>query len=671
MTPRPLPRPPARAALLLAAAVLALATGGVPLAAQEEAEEGIDPAIFEPTLGQREEAYIDTALEAMNMTRRDLAFDKKPIDDPYRLEIASRLLDEPLECPGYADRMQVRVAHTYRDPTALLRFMAESTDLDLADYDMAFERHVAAHGVDLPRGARGLPKDVRRALDLLLDGIWEARALAEQAFVGLSGEEVLWLRAEGLGLVVEEESEREAFLAAELQKAVEARHEEDHFTDFLDVCMKVGREDMAAAAALLSGRVEEALEILVPFQKVHREELDRLIPTLDLDTPLGRVVIGGPGRDRFEGAPPVLLIDFGGDDEYVLPAARAVGFQEGETPVAVAIDLGGDDYHSGRRLLSNGAGFLGAAVFYDLEGDDVYRSGSLSQGSGLLGAGVMVDRAGDDTYYAGTGVQGAATFGFGLLIDEAGRDHYNADLFAQGFSRTMGFGLLVEAGGTDLYFAGGRYPHFPLLPAQFQSLSQGFSIGYRPHASAGLAALFDFAGNDRYIADVYGQGASYWFGVGLLVDNDGFDDYVLYQYGMGGGIHLTTGILIDRGEGNDRYSNQLGVGMGGAHDWAVGWLVDKGGNDYYQGCGITQGGTNANSAAFFIDSGGNDSYSATYSGSSQGASIAARDYGGIAVFLDLGGKDRYTQGGEDDTIWVRSKWGAGIDVDSEPKEEGR
>ena len=151
---------------------------------------------------------------------------------------------------------------------------------------------------------------------------------------------------------------------------------------------------------------------------------------------------------------------------------------------------------------------------------------------------------------------------------------------SQGFASTFGAGLLYDQTGNDIYRAGGHYLHPPLLPNDFQSLSQGFSIGFRPRAAGGVGILIDEEGNDFYDAEVYAQGTSYWYSIGLLFDGAGNDRYLATQYAQGAGVHLSVGSLWDRG-GDDHYVAQLGVTQGTAHDLSVGLLIDESGNDYY------------------------------------------------------------------------------------------
>src|SRR5438045_9729187 len=101
-----------------------------------------------------------------------------------------------------------------------------------------------------------------------------------------------------------------------------------------------------------------------------------------------------------------------------------------------------------------------------------------------------------------------------MLFDLAGSDAYRGARFVQGFGGTRGIGVLSDVAGNDTYYAGGKYSDAPLLPENFQSLSQGFGFGMRPSASGGVGILADHAGTDQYTAEVVGQGASYVFAMG-------------------------------------------------------------------------------------------------------------------------------------------------------------
>jgi hypothetical protein len=186
-----------------------------------------------------------------------------------------------------------------------------------------------------------------------------------------------------------------------------------------------------------------------------------------------------------------------------------------------------------------------------------------------------------------------------------------------------------------------------LFKDRYQSLSQGFAIGNRyEETGGGIALLLDEGdGNDVYQADIYGQGSSYWYSLGMLVDRGGNDTYSLGQYGQGAGIHLSAGILVDL-KGNDTYTNPYGVGTGGAHDWSVGWLIDRAGNDLYQGNGQGQG-LNY-SVGILLDCAGDDSHI-----SNNDTCVGKGVNNDISLLLDLAGTDQYGPKEVKDGVFTR------------------
>ena len=78
-----------------------------------------------------------------------------------------------------------------------------------------------------------------------------------------------------------------------------------------------------------------------------------------------------------------------------------------------------------------------------------------------------------------------------------------------------------------------------------------------------MGLLLDHQGNDSYSADIFAQGAAYWFGFGMLVDGAGNDRYEAFEHAQGEGLHLAAGLLADWG-GDDHYTGNehvQGVGM--------------------------------------------------------------------------------------------------------------
>jgi len=72
----------------------------------------------------------------------------------------------------------------------------------------------------------------------------------------------------------------------------------------------------------------------------------------DRDTPYGRLVIGGAGRNTYDCNRVSVIVDLGGDDEY----DGAAGGADETRRFAVCIDLPGSDVYKG------GTGALGSAA---------------------------------------------------------------------------------------------------------------------------------------------------------------------------------------------------------------------------------------------------------------------------------------------------------------------
>ncbi len=378
-------------------------------------------------------------------------------------------------------------------------------------------------------------------------------------------------------------------------------------------------------------------------------------------TPMGEFFIGGKGSSHYTGSP-ALIIDLGGDDIYELSYDSTISTQ-------VIIDLGGNDTYKALTDFCFGSGFFGTGILIDEEGDDAYLGKNFCLGSGLFGVGILLDKKGNDKYFGDTFTQGAGAWGIGILADLEGADNYNGALYAQGFGGVAGFGSLIDKAGNDNYFAGGKYKDILRYKEHYLSLSQGFSYGIRPYMSGGVGLLLDYSGNDGYVADIFGQGSSYWWGWGCLYDKEGNDYYQAFQYAQGSATHMTLGTLID-GAGDDIYSSK-GVSQGCGHDWACGILLDNSGNDNYYAYDLSQGAGNANGIGLFIDQAGDDGYYVKSKANTQGYGNPRREYGSIGIFIDMLGKDKYDGNGCDGCWWsIDSKWGVGLDLEMKLNHEG-
>jgi len=445
-----------------------------------------------------------------------------------------------------------------------------------------------------------------------------------------------------------------------------------------------GRRRLYEAAAKIAFAVEEAA-----WERYRGREGIRW----DLRTDAGWIRIRDGAAHRWEddGEPLLLLVDLGGDDEYLLPVAANTA---PSNPVSVAIDLDGADRYGyeavahendragllpsdadGRarngaslsRVSRQGAARNGIALLFDLgDGDDRYESLRASQGYAHLGVGVLFDGGGNDVYLGEALVQGAAQFGIGLLIDAGnGDDVRRAFSQAQGFGYVAGAGILLDGGGDDLYHCDNGSPEHGGIPGVYPSpqmpedgntsLCQGAGFGMRDDArelwlSGGIGILRDLGGDDTYEASVFAQGAGYWQGTGLLSDAFGADSYNAFWYVQGAAAHFAVGILADGGSQPDAFGTRLparNMSLGSGHDFSTGVLISEGGDDVYHLGPLAAGASNCNGVGLFVDNGGDDTYqSRSDYGSGMGnfgtgCAEHQEIFRSIGVMIDAGGDDTY------------------------------
>ena len=209
-------------------------------------------------------------------------------------------------------------------------------------------------------------------------------------------------------------------------------------------------------------------------------------------------------------------------------------------------------------------------------------------------------------------------------------------------------------------FAGGKYPDFRDPENATESFAQGFGYGLRPFytsvgSSGGIGLVYDQNGNDVYISDYFGQGASYWYAFGALVDEEGDDLYISGRYSQGAGIHVSIGTLIDE-KGNDHYVSTFGVGQGCGHDFGIGALIDSDGNDFYKGGVLVQGFGNETGIGILYDRKGNDKY-VSDGGPGSGNFSSSHEAGSIGLHVDAEGVDSYSNGEKNSRVLNRKNWG--------------
>jgi HEAT repeat protein len=427
-------------------------------------------------------------------------------------------------------------------------------------------------------------------------------------------------------------------------------------TTILNASDQFNRGLFFLAVDRLAGAVDKAIAIL---QTAKDDPAMRRELQIESDTPLGRIVVGGGGHHVYTNEA-FLIIDTGGSNTYLNSAGGANGLLG--RPISIVIDMGGNDDFISNRSFSQGSGVFGIGILAALGSNCTFHGKHLSQGASFFGCGLLMTGEGNQTFEADTFCQGAGMFGAGMLWQRGGDSRYKAAQMMQGFGGTSGMGLLLDEGGNDSYVAGGKYV-CGWLPNHYFSLSQGFGYGMRPYAGGGIGILCDLKGNNHYVADVYGQGASYWYSVGLLLDLGSNNTYDAYQYCQGAGIHLSSGELIDWGGGNTYTAGH--ICQGAAHDYAVGILIDRAGNDKYTGDTTAQGAAINNSFAMLFNGSGNDVCTGTNPKASQAAGHDGdkREYGSIALMINLGGENKYSQGQTNGEMWLKPLYGCGVNLD--------
>ncbi len=658
----------------------------VTVPAQEKPPEAPKASLPKPGkfLTQSDLEHVEAALEYLNLTPEDLAYEKKHIDHRHRLKVCNEALDDPLNLPNVTEAASNSFA--LRSEPAL-RGMAVCEMLDQGTSRWTVEELVKdgaevakIHEViqDLNTKQVGVRRNTPEYAELEAKRKVQLAALDTLLRETTTGPDPKWLggvQAEGEARPGQQWGEPlipnftgAAHAITRAGTSIDAKHAEylasqiaahvaeaeglipgavKHDLPGVDV-FELGGRTHITGLMVAGARVSAALRLSAgelrgansPAAPKHYAGVVHRIPGVTgnvvaaWQTDWGKFVIGGTGPNTYEGDDFVGIIDLGGDDVYRGRVACGVGLP-GRAAISFVLDLGGNDRYEGGDF-TQGFGFLGVGILHDLgSGYDFYSAGFCAQGCGLCGYGELYDDGGNDIYLADSGAQGAAAFGYGHLIDAAGNDMYRGARYVQAFAQVMGVGVLTDGAGNDLYYAGGKYLHQPLWNDRYQSLSQGFAIGNRYGGTGGGVALLldEGDGNDVYQCDIYGQGSSYWYSLGMLVDRGGNDTYTLGQYGQGAGIHLSAAILVDLA-GNDTYSMGVGLGQGAAHDWAMGWQIDRAGDDWYQGNG--QGMGLNFSFAILLDCAGNDSHSTNGEGS-----IGKGSNNDISLLLDLGGTDVY------------------------------
>jgi len=555
--------------------------------------------------------YLDSSLAFIGLRSDDLSLRNDYTSrDPYRFAIVDSLLQRPLESVDFL----LTFKHNFWEPPSRnsLRELGRLYGLDIKTRDADF--------LDC----------LDRCNEQISDALVNKQHDIDQTF-----ERLIVFAPEPTGSIEEEKAYEEEYYS--LVSMLHEYGDEISYENIFSAALSVLRalEDFSLAEFQLGTSVETV-------SGVSGEVL------YYGDFSFGKIIIGDSGTNIYENDF-AIIIDVGGDDTYHCSG------QKGH--IRVIRDESGNDTYLGDDY-SLACGRFGVSILIDINGDDTYDGQSFSIGAGVFGVGILIDCAGNDRYRGDTFTQGAGGFGIGILRDENGNDIYEGALYAQGVGSTYGIGILGDRNGNDMYITRKKYLDEIRYLDHYVSMSQGFSIGFRPDLSAGIGILLEEEGNDYYSCDVFGQGASYWYGIGAIVEVGGNDDYVAYQYTQGSGVHIALGLLIDE-SGDDNYVAK-GVSQGCGHDLALGLLYDRHGDDTYAAYDLSQGAGNANGIGLLVDEEGADTYAVKRLNNTQGYGNFRREYGSIGVLIDLLGSDSHASG-VDASFWLKGEYGIGID----------
>jgi hypothetical protein len=379
---------------------------------------------------------------------------------------------------------------------------------------------------------------------------------------------------------------------------------------------KFDRKSLGFASSVLFTHIDRALKEFITSDSLYK--LDTSATTtfegIVLYTPLGIIRVNGTGND-LTSTQDLLCIDLGGNDQYRGRFASSIPIDQ---PISVVIDVNGNDNYDGSDTVHTmGSGLFGIGCLIDLKGNDNYTSKHSAIGNSLYGVGLVADFEGNDIYTGNVWTQGAAHIGVGALIDYKGDDIYSCAEQSQAMGSTLGAGILLDVEGNDSYIARDDGNVSEMYLNQSVAMAQGVGYGRRAdlgdgHSLAGgVGLLVDGKGDDMYSAQVWAQGAGYWWGLGMLEDFDGNDKYRNGKYSAGAAAHFAVGVFSDLfGDdeyniGNESAKNQF---HGHARDGSLGIATDGFGNDKYFFKAVSGGSADLGSIGFFWDNEGNDEY---------------------------------------------------------------
>jgi HEAT repeat protein len=503
---------------------------------------------------------FDKALSRVRAGREDLAIRADRWDTGFKLPAVEALLADPLQAPGVLEGW----SHALSSASSLSSMTGFAAGLlgSHAEAGPPAKPAAAQEWIILPSTAAA------QAINGILASMAAAQSLVDRS--------VASLRPEERELAVR-------ILSAMLRNEYALRQEDEA----LRAAARFDQDGMMAAAALAAGAAEAAWPVL----QDHASEM-RGFPRTRFKSPVGDVLVSGPGDDLYEAADldgVALLVDFGGASHYLVPPAAAGTGQQ-----RVVIDLSANvRVETSSASASAGSGIFGVGLLYlpNRQGRKSLSAGDFSLGAGLFGVGGLFLRGQDSRLEGGRFTSGAGAFGLGLLYSEGDSAALSADLAGQGYGFTRGFGLFALHGSGARLDCGLRYPDGHEAAAMI-SLCQGTGYGPRAFAAGGVG-LASIQGDGSQLRSSYNaQGSGYWHGLGGLFLAGSGNHLQARRYCQGAGVHTAVGALVWKGDHNQL--RDWGVGPGFGWDYGVGLLLGEGdgnslGSDWGSGRGDTDG----------------------------------------------------------------------------------
>lgn len=366
-------------------------------------------------------------------------------------------------------------------------------------------------------------------------------------------------------------------------------------------------------------------------------------PPIQIPTDLGLVWITDSSHANIPlGA--ALVFDLGGDDEYSTPDPLP---STAAPLVQLIIDMDGNDRYRDEVGGYLACGIGGISAIYDEKGKDEFRTAGMGLGCGILGVGWVVDLLGDDTIIAtGPHAVGAGLIGVGSFYKFGGNNQFVSQGQAFGFGGPYGVGVFCSAGGTDTYDLKG--PH-----------CLGANSG-----GAGIGVACDASGDDKYTVGKSSMGSGETGGFGFFWDGFGSDIYRVGERCLGSGISGGFGLAAEA-QGNDQYTSVEGLGYARS---GTGVFLELGGDDRYEssyGLGYSL----QSGVSFCWDRAGTDTYNLLrdlpgFATAGVPNPLPLSQLDSVALFLDSAGGDTYERPEiGDGTNWtVGDALGFGCDI---------